>query len=139
MLKGRKTEKGVVLFIVIVSILIVIILALAILSLVLSQSRLTQHQVGRIRAYYASKAMMNYALEQLRVGNWVPHATNDRYACHRGCIDIATGSADYTIPIDADIPYEVQVKISPLNQADNPVQDGVVTQLEIKTEYITSS
>jgi len=55
---------------VLATIMIVIILANIVLSIVLSQTRLTHHQVSRIQAYYAGLAGMNYALEQLRTGNW---------------------------------------------------------------------
>ena len=65
-------RKGAVLFIVLGTILIVMILANIILNIMLSQSRLTQHQVSRIQAYYASLAGMNYALEEIRINelNW---------------------------------------------------------------------
>lgn len=52
------------------TLLVVVILANVILSTILSQSRLTHHQISRIQAYYAAMAGMNYALEQLRLGNW---------------------------------------------------------------------
>jgi len=55
---------------VLATIMIVVILANIVLNIVLSQTRLTHHQVSRIQAYYAGLAGMNYALEQLRTGNW---------------------------------------------------------------------
>jgi len=54
---------------------VVVILANVVLSIISSQSRLTQHQVGRIQAYYAALAGMNYAYEMLRrgpaAGGWI--------------------------------------------------------------------
>ena len=125
----KNNKKGAILFIVLAVIIIVVILSGVILSIVSSQSRLTHHQVSRIKAYYASKGIMNYAMEKLRTGIWVPHATVNRYACHRGCIDSVTET--YDIPDDPDIPYKVQVTIHPLNTS----LSNTVTQLDIKTQY----
>lgn len=68
-LKGF-AKKGIALVMVLGTLLVVVILAVIILNIILSHSRLTQHQVGRIQAYYAAMAGINYALEQLRTGNW---------------------------------------------------------------------
>ncbi|MDP2044012.1 MAG: hypothetical protein Q8K15_02445, partial [Candidatus Omnitrophota bacterium] len=127
-----RDSKGVVLFIVLGLILVVVVLAAVILSIISSQSRLTHHQVSRIKAYYAGKGMMNYASDMLRKGNWVPNASGgaNKYACHRNCIDSGV-SATYTIPIDNDIPYNIQVTIHP----DKTGPGGVTAQLDIKTDY----
>ena len=69
--KQKQDKKGIVLLIVIGTVFIVIFLANVVLSIITSQSRLTHHQVSRIQAYYASMAGINYALEQLRIGNWI--------------------------------------------------------------------
>lgn len=81
------TNKGVVLFIVLSIILVVVALANVILVLIASQSRLTQHQVGRIQASYAAQAGMNYAIEMLRTGGWSPPTTTPiTYTmCRSGC------------------------------------------------------
>jgi Tfp pilus assembly protein PilX len=63
-------KKGIALFMVLGTLLVVTILAFIMLNIILSHSRLTQHQVGRIQAYYAAQAGMNYALEMLRTGAW---------------------------------------------------------------------
>jgi len=124
-------KKGVILFIVLATILVVAILSGVILSIISSQSRLTHHQVSRIKAFYAGKGMMNYTLEMLRKGNWVlPSSGNLSYACHRGCIDSGV-TETYTIPTDADIPYKIQVTIHPNGTGPN----GVGAKLQIKTEY----
>ena len=64
------SQKGVALVIALGMLLVAIILANVLLTIMLSHSRLTQHQVGRIRAYYAATAGMNLAMENLRTGIW---------------------------------------------------------------------
>ncbi len=129
-------KRGFILFIVLATVLVVAILAGVILSLISSQSRLTQHQVSRIKAYYAGKGMMNYAFEMLRKGSsasgWDLPTTGYDFACHKGCIDSGAGTI-HIIPPDDDIPYKIQVKIYPPDNA-NP---GSTARLEIKTEYTT--
>jgi hypothetical protein len=126
-------KKGVILFIVLGVVFIVIILSGVILSIISSHSRLTQHQVSRIRAYYAGKGIMNYALERLRTGDWVPSTSPGviKHACllPQGCIDPVTN--DYPIPQDPDITYRIQVNIHPENSA----LGNTVTQVDIQTEY----
>jgi len=142
-----KKEKGFILFIVIATILLVVILSGVILGIISSQSRLTHHQVSRIRAYYAGKGIMNYSLEMLRRGTsgggWALPATGSLYyACHKAqgsskdCVDAGrspsvVGGISYAIPPDNDIPYNIQVKIHPNGTGPN----GVGAKLEIKTEY----
>ena len=125
-----RDKEGVVLFVVLGTIFIVIILSAIILQIISSQSRLTHHQVSRIQAYYASQAGMVYALEELRIGGWVPNppAGQIKYACLNGCVDSVTET--YTIPADTAIPYHVQVAIYPLDSGINGT-----TRLDIKTEY----
>jgi len=61
-------KKGIVLLVVILAILMTVLLANIALTIISSQARLTHHQVGRIQAYYASMAGVNYTLEMLRTG-----------------------------------------------------------------------
>ena len=125
-----RDSKGVVLFIVLGLILVVVVLAAVILSIISSQSRLTHHQVSRIKAYYAGKGMMNYASDMLRKGTWsLPPTGSLYYGCHKGCIDSVI--ENYDIPDDADIPYKIQITIHP----DNTGPGGVTAQLDIKTDY----
>ena len=65
-----RKRKGMLLFIVLATIILVSILCTVILRIMLSQSRLTHHQVSRIQAQYAAKAGMVYALDRLRMGLW---------------------------------------------------------------------
>lgn len=88
----RQNKEGVVLFIVLGTLLVVVILANVVLSIILSQSRLTHHQVSRIQAYYAAQAGINYALEMIKLGNtdWIPSPdtvpnTQLRRLCRQGC------------------------------------------------------
>lgn len=124
-------EKGVVLLIVIATIMVIVILSGAILSIISSQSRLTHHQISRIKAYYAGKGIMNYAQDMLRQGIWVADAASNRYACHRDCSGLGVPSPDYVIPTDGDITYNILVTIYPRNQA----LGNTVTRLDIKTDY----
>ncbi|MDD5129339.1 MAG: hypothetical protein PHO40_06805 [Candidatus Omnitrophica bacterium] len=66
---SKSSGKGVVLFIVLGTIIVVLTLSTVILRIILSQSRLTHHQISRIQAQYAAKAGVNYALEMLRTNN----------------------------------------------------------------------
>jgi type II secretory pathway pseudopilin PulG len=127
-------KKGAILFVVLAVILVVVILSGVILSIISSQSRLTNHQVSRIKAYYASKGIMNYVLEKMRTDpDWAP-GTTEKVVCHRNCID-KTATAGLSIPTDSDIPYDIQVTIHIDNQADNADLNGEVTQFDIKTKY----
>lgn len=144
--KSKDSQKGVLLLIVLGTIITVAILAGVILKLITSQSYLTLHQINRIKAYYAARGMMNYAQYKIRNGGvWAPAPAGSRiikYACHRGCLTgaIPPGySSSYIedIPVDADIPYKIQVNVYPQNKALSSSLDGKVTQVDIKTEYTT--
>jgi len=127
-------KKGVVLLLVVATILVFVVLSGAILATISNQSRLTHHQVSRIKAYYAGKGIMNYAQDMLRrgtaLGGWAVDASY-RYACHRNCSAWGVSSPNYVIPVDSDIPYNILVTIYPLNQA----LGNTVTRLDIKTDY----
>jgi len=64
-------NKGIALFMALALLMVVVIFANVILTLMLNQSRITQHQIGRIQAYYAGVAGMNLALDNLRTGDWI--------------------------------------------------------------------
>ena len=88
------TKKGIALLMVLGTLLVVVILAFIMLNIILSHSRLTQHQVSRIQAYYAAMAGMNYALEQLRIGAWTFNTCPDPVGCN--------------LPPDPDFPNAIQ-------------------------------
>ncbi|MDD5505627.1 MAG: hypothetical protein PHR73_02595 [Candidatus Omnitrophica bacterium] len=62
----KSNRKGILLFIVLGAIMVVATLSTVILRIILTQSRLTHHQVSRIQAQYAAKAGVVYALNKLR-------------------------------------------------------------------------
>jgi len=69
----KSNRKGILLFIVLGTIMVVATLSTVILRIILTQSRLTHHQVSRIQAQYAAKAGIVYALNKLRKNddvNW---------------------------------------------------------------------
>jgi len=66
-----KRNKGVALMMVLGVILVVVIFTNIILNFILSQSRLTHHQIGRIQAYYAAMGAVNFALDRLRLGTYI--------------------------------------------------------------------
>lgn len=72
--------RGVALFFVLAILFMVMMLANLVLNLINSQSRLTNHQVRRIQAYYAAQAGTNYAFEQLRLGNntWLTNSSSSK-------------------------------------------------------------
>lgn len=97
----KNNEKGIALFIVLMTVFIVVVLANVMLSLMSSHSRQTHHQVSRIKAYYADQAAMNLAIEQLRLGVW---STGAYTLCSAGC--------DFNDPA---ISYPVNIVISTAN------------------------
>ncbi|MDD5409570.1 MAG: hypothetical protein PHC71_05735 [Candidatus Omnitrophica bacterium] len=135
MYKLRDPKKGVILLIVLATILIITILAGVVLGVITNQSRLTQHKIARIKAYYAARGIMNYANYMIKAGAWIPSTTQNRYACLGNCSALGVSSPTYAIPTDADIPYNILVRIHPLNQADIASLNGQVTQLDIKVDY----
>jgi Tfp pilus assembly protein PilX len=95
--EASSINKGVALLLVLMVILVAVIIANISLTFILSQSRLTHHEISRIQAYYACQAGVNYALEKLRTGDW---STGSYSLCSSGC----------TVN-DGDIPYRVDITI----------------------------
>jgi Tfp pilus assembly protein PilX len=67
---SRWKTRAAALYMVIGTLVIVSILAKVIVTVILNQATISRHHSGRIQAYYAAKAGMNYALEKLRTGQW---------------------------------------------------------------------
>jgi len=124
-----KSRRGITLILILAVILVVVWLANIALVLISSQSRFTHHQISRIQTFYAAQAGINYALERLRLGDWIPDPTNDIYYCINGRVD---DSVTCTPPVISDpdiLPYNVQIRLYP--------QDGGIngtTQVEAKAE-----
>lgn len=124
-----RNKKGVILLIVLGTIMVVFVLAAVIIKTVSSQSRLTHHQISRLRAYYASKAGMNLVFYKLRTGAWTQDNTVTKYYCINGKVDAAVACLE-TIA-DSKIPYNVQIAILPKS---NPGINGT-TRIDIKSDY----
>lgn len=144
-----RNHKGTALFIVLSTLLVVVILANIALRIAASHSRLTNHQVSRIRAYYAAQAALVYTMEQLRKGTWkAPEATQaTKHACLNSCVDTGvSASTDHAVGSpptdvtyswnDSDIPYNVQVKIFAKGTGPTgPVDSPETSRLEAKVDY----
>ena len=93
MLKIRINKSGIALFIVLATIFVVLLLGEVTLKFIGAQNRFSHERVNRIQAYHAATAGMNYALEMLRTGAWLP--TN--------CQNLG----DCAIPPDASFPDSI--------------------------------
>ncbi len=98
-----RDNKGVVLFIVIANVFIVVLLASIILIIMKNNSRLSQHKINRIKAYYGAYAAMAYAFDRLGTSAWT---TGDYAIC-------PAAGAGCTV-IESDIPYRVDINIGVL-------------------------
>lgn len=93
MFKNKPVNKGVVLLLVIGSIAIIGMLCSFFLRIILSQYKLTTHQVNRIQSYYAGLAAMNYALAQLSTGTW-------QYSASPPPVNTCPGPSGCVVPND---------------------------------------
>ncbi len=132
-MRSLKSKKGVALFIALSTVLIVVVLANIILNIISSQSRLTHHEVSRVRAYYAAQAGINYVIDQLTKGAWPVTSLANRYFCINGCID--SGASSLLNYNDADIPYKVQVKIYPSSGASTGNPPTGTIRLDARVDY----
>lgn len=124
-----RKRQGIALFIVLGIIMLVVVLAAVILRVTATQSRLTHHQIERIRAYYADKAGMNLAFYNLNKGNWTPPASGVKCYCINGIVDSTCAACTETVT-DATIPYNVQIAVYPQDSGLNNT-----IKLEVKTSY----
>jgi Tfp pilus assembly protein PilX len=114
MSKVTANQKGVIMYMVLVSILMTVILACIILNIISSQARLSHHEVSRVQAYYAAMAGVNFAIEKLRTGSeaacW-PATAVTRHICRSNTTpQVCTTYCD---PIDDNLPTTIkQVDIS---------------------------
>lgn len=117
-------RRGAALIIVLTTVLIVAILAAVILGLILSNARISEHNLSRTKAYYAALAGMNLAQDRLRIGAW---GTGTYTICNTaGC-----GDDPVTKVEDPDIPYNVTIQIFDPGTAD----DGSGRKLNITVDY----
>jgi hypothetical protein len=61
-------KKAVVLLLVVGAMIVLVVLAMAALNVMTQESRVAEHKIGRMRAYYAAEAAKVDALERLRRG-----------------------------------------------------------------------
>mgnify|MGYP001608167276 CR=1 FL=1 len=120
MTKLRIRQKGVIMYLVLVSVLMTIVLAGIILNIITSNARFSHHQVSRVQAYYAAMAGVNYAVERLRSGSeascWPATGIISRKICRTGgtCISVCD-------PIDDTLPPSIsQIDISVSDWAGSP-------------------
>ena len=122
-------------FIVLGTILVVVILANIALNIMLSQSRLTNHEINRIRAYYSGLAGMNLALEHLRQDNWNYRET---YCLRDPAKHSCDGIPAPNIIDDPTIPYETRITINDQGNSGNPNLPDV-TAINIAVNYTTNT
>jgi Tfp pilus assembly protein PilX len=122
--RAAQAHRGVALYIVVGTIMTVAALAFVISKLIVTQSRITQHQVNRTRAYYALVAGMNLAIDRIRKGSWT--AGNTYTLSNVGTPTIR----------DADIPYPVSIAIANAPAVGTPVSGvpGAVV-ITLSTDY----
>ncbi len=102
-------KKGVVLVVVMGVVMVMCILALASMFLMTQESRIAEHKIKRNRAFYSAQAGMVLALDQLRLGAWVPGNT---YCLSNGTAPNLGGCAG-TIT-DLAIKHDVRIVIAPV-------------------------
>jgi len=98
-------KKGIILVLVLGVILVVVIVSMVIISVMLSQTRLTKHQVDRTKAKYAAQAGINYALEMLRIG---PAAGGWDYNHNYTLCNNTSAGCSLN---NSDLPYKVNITI----------------------------
>lgn len=73
-MKFRRKARGIALLTVLIFMLLVTIIAGAVLSIMTKQARIAEHQIRRIKAFYAAESAMNKAYQALRFVNTAPLA-----------------------------------------------------------------
>ena len=105
-------KKSVVLVVVIGVMIIIFTLALVALYLMTQESRIAEHKVRRVRAFFAAQAGVVHALEQLRKGEAVDPqvcvgAGMGGYPPGGYCADITVGAVgiDGVRPVSSEVDY----------------------------------
>jgi Tfp pilus assembly protein PilX len=120
------SRKGMALYLVLTILIVVILIAGMFLNLVLSQGRLTHHQVSRTQAYFAARMGMNYAVEMLsrNDSSWPSTGVYNRTICRA-----AASACNKTEP---DLPLSIRsvtVYVGDVNSTTN------VRPLNITVDY----
>lgn len=114
------SKRGVALYLVLAVLLVVVILTDLILNIMSSQSKLANHQVRRIQAYYAAQGAINYAFAQLRMNatGWVPTATAITiHMCRNNTDPLYSGAPDWLEPSLPFMVNNVTITIDPMSGA----------------------
>ena len=132
-----KDNKAMAMLLVLVTIAVVMLLANIVLSTVVSQSRLTHHQVSRIQAYYAAQAGINYALDKLRrqddTINWPIPASDEAAYTRRICRNcVAPDIAELKLPLSIN---SVSVKVTPAGTANCNPPAGIPVCVSATADY----
>jgi hypothetical protein len=77
---------------------------------ILNQSRIGQHQINRIKAYYSALAGINLALEKIRAGAWITTPSGQQYALCRNSSSCSGDAIAYEV--NSDISYRVNITIT---------------------------
>jgi Tfp pilus assembly protein PilX len=110
------SRKGMALYLVLTILIVVVLIAGMFLNLVLSQGRLTHHQVSRTQAYFAARMGMNYAIEMLSRNDpdWPSTGAYNRTICR-----LAASACNKTEP---DLPLSIRsvtVRVGDVNTTTN--------------------
>jgi len=135
MFRLRFKKKGVVLLIVLGTILIVASLTAIILSLMLSHARLTYHQTGRIQAYYAALAGVNYGLENLRTGGYTLTTSCATTSCCSSPCTMSFADGDFRPSILVSPANGVLITIIPYGLTGCTASPGNTTCVSAKATY----
>ena len=100
----KTSQRGTALVIVLGVILVVTMLSAIVISFMLSQSRLTKHQIDHTKARYAAQSAVNYALEMMRLGCWT---AGQNYTI---CNTAAAGCSEPNVT-DTDFPWRANISI----------------------------
>jgi Tfp pilus assembly protein PilX len=104
MFKVNKAHSGVTLYLVILMLIIVLTLSVIVVNLIVAHTRLTSHQIERVKAYYTAMAGINLAYTRLRTGYW----GNNTYHLNKSGATVGTPC---TTCIDVNLPYNVTILI----------------------------
>lgn len=124
----KAKQRGTALVIVLGVILVVTLLSVVVISFMLSQSRLTKHQVDRMKAKFLAQSGINYALEMIRLGTWVvpTSGTNNYSICN---------ASPPCSKADADFPYRVDITISPVATASGALNGTAPINATVNYTY----
>jgi Tfp pilus assembly protein PilX len=86
-IKTVYSKRGMALYLVLGVLVVTSIIASMFVNMMLSQTKLSTHQISRTHAFFAARLGMNYAIEMLSRNDteWPPTGTYNRTICKSGC------------------------------------------------------